>query len=93
MGITREFWFEFAKRLMEKYSTEVKDTETGKTIKCGLISKNDFAREVAETFGGYSTWRTNEMKRSGDLYGYLFRFNDSHYAIVMPGMPTPKKKR
>ena len=84
MAITKELWEKFAKSIYDKYFDE--ETKKSKGIKGVKISKDEFANEVAQLFGGYSTWRVNEMKKSGSLYGFLFRYDDNHYIINYPAL-------
>ena len=88
MGITEEQWGKFARYLFNKYFSKDKQAREFKGTKALIISKDVFAGEVAELFGGYSSWRVSEMKKSGSLYGFLFRYNDNHYAIQLE--PTKK---
>ena len=84
MAIKREQWEEFAKSIYERYFRE--EDKRLKGMKGVVLSKDEFASEVAQLFGGYSTWRVNEMKKAGDLYGFLFRYDDNHYVISYPAI-------
>lgn len=84
MAITKELWDKFAKSIYDKYFSE--EAKKSRGTKGVLLSKDDFANEVAQLFGGYSTWRVNEMKKAGSLYGFLFRYDDNHYVINYPAI-------
>ena len=84
MGITKELWEKFAKSIYDKYFNE--EDKKSKGLKGIVISKDEFANEVSQLFGGYSSWRVSEMKKSGSLYGFLFRYDDNHYVINYPAL-------
>ena len=85
MGITKEQWGKFAEGLIKRYWNE--------QAKLAIVRVDEFAREVTELYGGFSTWRVSEMKKSGMLYGYLYKYDDLTYVVTTPEAPPPKKKR
>ena len=84
--ITKELWDQFARVLIKKYYS--------KEFECGVIPKYNFEQEVTTLFEGYSTWRINEMKKAGMLFGYLYKYDDLTFLVALPGTfeTVPKKK-
>lgn len=84
MAILKAQWESFAERLTEKYWNA--------EIKAAVVRVDEFAREVSELFGGFSTWRVSEMKKAGMLYGYLYKYDDLTFIVSKPGAPKVRKK-
>ena len=76
MAIGKEEARRFAEELYKKYYVE--------DMGCAVLNTFDFAREVTELEGKFSTYRIREWRKALELWGYLVKISDRTIAIRLP---------
>ena len=76
MAIDKDSAKRFAEQLYRKYYVE--------DMGCAVLNTLDFAKEVAELEGKFSTYKIREWRKALELWGYLVRVSDRTVAIQLP---------